>query len=245
MQRVLFMLYAVLCYGAFFLSFVYFVGFLAGIEQLPTNIDKGIVAAPATAAVIDLGLIVLFGLQHSVMARPAFKAAWTRTVPAAVERSTYCLFTAAALAVLYAFWHPIAGTVWHVADPTLRMVLWALFLAGFGVVFISTWLISHFELFGLAQAWAFMQGKPLPPKPFMTPLFYRSVRHPIYLGFLIALWSTPDMSQGHLLFAGAMTVYLLIGIRYEERDLVDHFGAVYVEYRAKVGMILPGVGKGG
>lgn len=238
-------LYALACYGAFFIAFVYFVGFVAGFPALPTHIDKGIEAPVGTAVIVDLALIALFGLQHSVMARPGFKAAWTRTVPAALERSTYCLFSALALGVLYAFWHPIPQVVWQVADPNLRLALWGLFLTGFAIVFVSTWLISHFELFGLAQAWASMRGQPLPPKPFMTPLFYRAVRHPIYLGFFIAMWATPDMSMGHLLFAAAMTVYLVIGIRYEERDLVGHFGDTYVEYQARVGMILPGVGKRG
>lgn len=243
MQRLFLGLYAIACYGAFFVAFVYFVGFVAGFPALPTHIDKGIEASTATAAVIDLALVALFGLQHSVMARPAFKAAWTKTVPAAIERSTYCLFSALALGVLYAFWHPIPQSVWHVADPNLRLVIWGLFLTGFGIVFISTWLISHFELFGLSQAWSRIRNQPLPPKPFMTPFFYKAVRHPIYLGFFIAMWATPDMTMGHLLFAAAMTVYLVIGIRYEERDLVNHFGATYVEYQARVGMLLPGIGK--
>lgn len=238
-------LYALVCYGAFFIAFVYFVGFVAGFPALPTHIDKGLVAPPVTAALIDLVLIALFGLQHSVMARPGFKASLTKIVPAASERSTYCLASALALGVLYAFWHPIPQMVWQVTDPNLRLLLWGVFLTGFAVVFVSTWLISHFELFGLAQAWAALRGQPLPPKPFATPLFYRAVRHPIYTGFFIAMWATPDMSLGHLLFAAAMTVYLVIGIRYEERDLVGHFGATYVAYQARVGMFIPGIGKKG
>lgn len=238
-------IYATACYAAFFVAFVYFVGFLAGFPALPTHIDKGLEASTLTAVLVDLGLIALFGIQHSVMARPAFKEVWTRTVPPAIERSTYCLFSALALGVLYAFWHPIPAPVWQVADPSLRLAIWALFLTGFAIVFVSTWLISHFELFGLAQAWSSIRNRPLPPKPFMTPLFYKAVRHPIYLGFFIAMWATPDMTMGHLLFAASMTVYLLIGIRYEERDLEGHFGGTYVEYQARVGMILPGIGKRG
>lgn len=245
MQRLFHGLYALASYGAFFIAFCYFVGFVAGFPALPTHIDKGIEAPTAIAVVVDLALIALFGLQHSVMARPGFKARLTRIVPAALERSTYCLASALALGVLYLFWHPIPQVVWHVEDANLRLLLWGLFLTGFAVVFVSTWLISHFELFGLAQAWAAMRGQPLPPKPFMTPLFYRAVRHPIYMGFFIAMWATPDMSMGHLLFAAAMTAYLVIGIRYEERDLVRHFGNTYVEYQARVGMFIPGVGKKG
>lgn len=244
MGRVLGMLVAVLCYGAFFAAFVYFVGFLAAFPLLPTHLDKGLAAPPAIAAIIDLALIALFGIQHSVMARPGFKAAWTRIVPAQLERSIYCLASALALAVFFALWHPIEGTVWSVADPTGRTAVWAVFLLGFGVVFVSTWLINHFELFGLAQAWAWLRGSERPASQFRTPLFYRAVRHPIYTGFLVMLWATPHMSAGHLLLSVAMTCYLFIGIHFEERDLMKNFGATYAEYRAKVAMIIPGIGRG-
>jgi methanethiol S-methyltransferase len=208
------------------------------------HVDRGIAAPSATAIVVDLALIALFGLQHSVMARPGFKAGWTRIVPPALERGIYCLATAAVLAVLFAFWHPIPGTIWEVTNPAGRMVLWTLFLLGFGIVFVSTWLISHFELFGLAQAWSHLRGWELPRSAFRTPLFYRAVRHPIYLGFLFAFWATPFMSTGHLLLSAGFTVYMLIGIRYEERDLIANFGTTYLEYRTRVGMILPWVGRG-
>lgn len=244
MGRVLGMVVAVLCYFAFFAAFVYFVGFLAAFPLLPTHVDKGLAAPPVTAAIIDLALIALFGIQHSVMARSGFKAAWTRIVPAQLERSIYCLASALTLAVFFALWHPIGGTVWNVTDPAGRMVLWAVFLLGFGVVFVSTWLINHFELFGLAQAWAWLRGSEQPASQFRTPLFYRAVRHPIYTGFLIMLWATPHMSAGHLLLSVAMTCYLFIGIYFEERDLMKNFGATYVEYRAKVAMIIPGIGRG-
>lgn len=242
MQRSLYLLIAVVCYFAFFVSFVYLVGFVAGYPALPTHVDKGLAASPATAVAIDVVLIALFGLQHSVMARPAFKARWF--VPVPLERSVFCLATALVLAVLFAFWHPLPGVVWSVADPTGRAVLWGLFAAGFGIVFVSTWLINHFELFGLAQAWQHFRGHEPQPHAFRTPLFYRLVRHPIYLGFLLAFWATPEMSIGHLLLAAGFTVYILIGIRYEERDLVAHFGDTYTQYRTRVGMVLPWVGRG-
>ena len=243
MSRIFGMITAVLCYFAFFAAFAYFVGFLDAIPQLPTNIDKGMAAPPAVAAVIDLALVALFGAQHSVMARRGFKDAWARIIPVPLERSVYCFASAGVLAIMFAAWHPIDAVVWSATNPAGRIALWALFLAGFGIVFISTWLINHFELFGLAQAWAHLRKAPMPNLKFVTPLFYRTVRHPIYTGFFIALWATPHMTLGHALFAAAMTVYLLVGIHYEERDLVDRFGARYVEYRASVGMIIPGVGR--
>ncbi len=243
MVRALYMLIAVLCYFAFFMSFVYLIGFLAGHPAWPTHVDKGIAAPAGWAAVVDLALVALFGVQHSVMARPGFKAAWTRIVPAPLERSVYCLAAAAALLILYIFWHPIPEVVWSVTDPIGRAILWALFAAGIGIVFIATWLLNHFELFGLAQAWSHFRGAAFPPTGFRTPLFYRVVRHPIYLGFLLALWATPHMSAGHALLSAALTVYTLIGIRLEERDLLNRFGVRYEEYRVRVGMIIPRPGR--
>jgi protein-S-isoprenylcysteine O-methyltransferase Ste14 len=243
MSRSLALATAVLCYAAFFASFTYLVGFVAGLDILPTHVDKGLAAAPATAAVIDIVLIALFGVQNSVMARPAFKARWTKVVSPAIERSLYCLASAICLILLYAFWHPIAGTVWSVENPGARMVLWALFLLGWTILFIATWLISHFELFGLAQAWRHYRGTKAPEQPFRTPFFYRWVRHPIYSGFLLAFWATPDMSYGHLLLAVGFSVYIFIGIAHEERDLITHFGDHYSDYRKRVGAVIPGVGR--
>lgn len=244
MQRIVYPLVSVLCYFAFFIAFVYFAGFVGGFDLLPTHVDKGLSGPLWQATVIDVGLIALFGAQHSVMARKGFKQVWTKVVPPPLERSFYCLFSALALGVLYVFWHPLPGIVWEVTNPVGQAVLWALFALGFTVVFISTWLLSHFDLFGLAQMWRHVRGKP-EPKPVMhTPLFYRWVRHPIYAGFFIALWSAPLMTVGHLLLAGGLTVYLLIGISYEEKDLLAMFGDEYRAYRAKVGMILPGIGRG-
>ncbi|MDP3676374.1 MAG: isoprenylcysteine carboxylmethyltransferase family protein [Novosphingobium sp.] len=245
MARSLYLVIALVCYAAFFAAFVYLIGFVAAYPALPTHVDKGFAAPPATAALIDLALIALFGVQHSVMARPGFKARWTKIVPQPIERSVYCLAAAGVLFLLYAFWHPIGGTVWDVTDPTGRTVLWALFALGWVIVFISTWLISHFELFGLAQVWRFWQGSEAPAGQLTTPAFYRVVRHPIYSGFLLAFWATPTMSYGHLLLAAAMTVYVLIAIGHEERDLVGVFGDDYVAYRKRVGMLVPGVGKRG
>ena len=243
MARPLYLVVALVCYAAFFAAFVYLIGFVAGYPALPTHIDKGLAAPPLMAAIIDLALIALFGVQHSVMARPGFKASWTRIVPPPIERSVYCLASAGVLGVLYAFWHPISGTVWDVVNPAARAVLWGLFALGWGIVFISTWLISHFELFGLAQVWRHWRGSAAPEVKLTTPGFYRVVRHPLYSGFLLAFWAIPTMSYGHLLLAAAMTVYVLIAVGYEERDLVGTFGGAYEDYRKRVGMLVPGIGR--
>ena len=244
MARPLYLVVALVCYGAFFAAFVYLIGFTAGYAGLPTHVDKGLAAPPLIAAFIDIGLIALFGVQHSVMARPGFKAWWTRIVPPPIERSVYCLAAAAVLCVLYAFWHPIGGTLWDVQNQAGRTALWVLFAAGWAIVFISTWLINHFDLFGLAQVWRHWRGVEQQPYKLSTPLFYRVVRHPLYSGFLLAFWATPTMSVGHALLAAGMTVYVLIAIRYEERDLVGYYGDKYVDYRRRVGTLVPGLGKG-
>lgn len=244
MGRVLVMLGAVICYAAFFGSFVYLVGWVAAFDFMPTSVDKGRVAAPAVAAAIDVGLIALFGLQHSVMARPGFKSAWTKIVPAASERSIYCLMTAAVLGVLFTFWHPIPGQVWSIQNETARLAIWTLFWTGWGILFVATWLLNHFELFGLQQAWFNLTGKQASLPQMRTPLFYKVVRHPIYTGFFIAFWATPEMTYGHLLASLGFTIYIMIGIAYEERDLLDLFGEQYAEYRRRVGAFIPGIGKG-
>lgn len=243
-MRATYMFVAVVCYTAFFVSFVYLVGFLAGVGALPTHVDKGIVADTGTAVLWNLGLISLFGIQHSVMARKGFKAAWNNIIPEPIERSLYCLASAVVLGLLYRFWHPIPAVIWEVSNPALRSVIWALFLSGFGIVFISTWLLNHFELFGLAQVWRNWRGTPAAAPQMHTPLFYKLVRHPIYSGFMVAFWATPSMTAGHLLLAVGMTVYLFIGIHYEERDLIETYGKSYAEYRQKVGKLIPGIGKG-
>lgn len=245
MARSIFFVVAAVCYAAFFAAFVYLIGFVAGFSAWPTHVDKGLGAPRATAVVIDLALIALFGVQHSVMARPGFKAAWTRIVPAPIERSVYCLASALVLAVLYVFWQPILMPVWTIESPALRAVVWGLFGLGWAIVFLSTWLINHFELFGLAQVWRHWRKSEPGPARLTTPLFYRLVRHPLYSGFLLAFWAAPTMTLGHLLLAAGMTVYVLIAIRYEERDLVGVFGADYEDYRRRVGTLVPGIGKRG
>ena len=245
MARPLYVVVALICYAAFFAAFVYLIGFVAGYPGLPAHVDKGFAAPPTIAALIDLALIALFGIQHSVMARPGFKAAWTRIVPAPIERSVYCLASALVLALLFAFWHPILTPVWTIESPALRAVVWGLFGLGWAIVFLSTWLINHFELFGLAQVWHHWRKSDAGPARLTTPLFYRLVRHPLYSGFLLAFWAAPTMTLGHLLLAAGMTVYVLIAIRYEERDLVGVFGADYEDYRRRVGTLVPGIGKSG
>ena len=239
MARTAYLAIAAICYAAFFAAFLYLIGFVAALPQLPTNVDKGLSAAPLTAALIDIGLIALFGVQHSVMARPAFKRVWTRIVPEAVERSTYVLAASLALALLFWQWRPLLQPVWSVEDPTAALALRALSWAGWGMVLVSTFLISHFHLFGLSQGFARLLGRGDPEFQLTTPLFYKWIRHPIYAGFIIAFWATPQMSLGHLLFAVATTGYILVGIWLEERDLVASFGGRYLEYRRNVGMLFP------
>lgn len=230
----------VAAYFLFFATFLYLIGFVVDLPYLPRTIDYNPSAMGAAgAAVIDLALIALFGLQHSVMARPAFKARWTQIVPPAFERTVYVVAASVALIVLFAAWQPLPQVVWSIANPLIADGLWAVCALGWAVVLISTFLISHFQLFGLTQVYANWRGKDVPEKPFGTPLFYRVVRHPLYLGFLMAFWVTPVMTVGHALFAAGMTVYVLIAIGHEERDLVAVFGERYTGYKARVGMLLP------
>ncbi len=236
-------LYGVVAYLFFLATFVYAIGFVGNVALLPTTIDSGTAAPLVETLVVDLALLGLFAVQHSVMARRGFKRWWTKVVPEAVERSTFVLAATAALALLLWQWRPIAEPVlWSVSDPVARFVLQAVFWAGWGVLLVSTFLINHFELFGLRQVWANLRGQSLPEPVFHTPLFYRHVRHPIYLGFVLAFWATPQMTAGHLLFAAACTGYILIGIWFEERDLIAQFGQRYQVYRQQVGMLFPKFG---
>lgn len=243
MGRIIVMALALACYAAFFASFVYLIGWIGGFDFMPTHVDKGPAATTPVAIAINLGLIALFGVQHSVMARRSFKAAWTKIVPAASERSLYCLATALVLVVMFHFWRPIEGSLWAVENETVRMAIFAVFWLGWGFLFIATWLLNHFELFGLQQAWHNMTGKTAAEPEMRTPLFYKLVRHPIYTGFVIAFWATPDMTYSHLLAAVGFTVYIVIGIAYEERDLLALFGDEYAEYSKRVGAFIPGIGK--
>lgn len=244
-MRALLMLFALACYFAFFATFLYLVGWIGGFDAyLPTTVNKGLEAAPMIAVLINLALIALFGIQHSVMARPGFKKSWTKIVPPAAERSFYLLSTVVMLAIIFTYWHPIEGSLWSVENPTARMAIWALFWIGWAILFIATWLLNHFELFGLQQAWYHFRGMELPAPKMRTPLFYKAVRHPIYTGFFIAFWATPDMTYGHLVASVGFTIYILIGIAYEEKDLLRVFGEEYAQYRRRVGGLLPGIGKG-
>src|SRR4029453_5339688 len=242
-MRALFMGFSLIAYAIFLATFLYLIGFVGDLPYLPITVDRGVATTPATALVTDLALIALFGVPHRVMARQGFKRPWTRIVPWPIERSVYVIFASAALIILFAFWRPIAGDVWNVANPLARTILWALFAAGWGIVLLSTFLITHFELFGLQQAWFHLQRREPAHPVFPQPLFYKWVRHPLYLGFFLAFWATPHMSYGHLLLSVGVSIYMLIAIRYEERDLIDLFGDQYVQYRAKVGMLIPGLGR--
>lgn len=243
MSRVLALVYGVVVYALFFVSFLYAIGFVDDLV-VPKTVDSGTRGDLVAAVVIDLLVLGVFAIQHSVMARPAFKRGWTRLVPAPVERSTYVLFATAALILIMWAWRPIPTVVWSVGHGRLAMAITILSLLGWALVLVSTFLINHFELFGLQQVWANMNGREIPPPEFKSPLFYKMVRHPIYLGFLIAFWAAPTMTVGRMVFAVATTLYMLIGIWFEERDLVGYFGDTYVEYRRRVTMLIPFAPKG-
>jgi protein-S-isoprenylcysteine O-methyltransferase Ste14 len=234
-MKLLFVAYGVFAYVLFFLTFLDAIGFVGDL-WVPKTMDSGPISAPVTAVLIDLALLGVFAVQHSVMARPAFKAVWTRIVPPAVERSTYVLFATLALALILWQWRPLPHLIWNVQIPIVSTVIWILFWVGWATVLSSTFLLNHFDLFGLRQVWAYRRSGEEPPPEFRTPLFYRIVRHPLYLGFIIAFWAAPAMSVGHLLFAAAT---ILIAIQFEEHDLIATFGDRYRDYRRRVAMLLP------
>ena len=238
MGRIIAFVYGLLAYVVFLGSFLYGIGFVTGL-WVPKTIDNGTDTSVTAALVIDLLLMSVFAIQHSVMARPAFKKWWTQFVPAAVERSTYVLLASLALILLYWQWRPIPALVWQIGNPQFAEVVLAVSLLGWLVVLVSTFLINHFELFGLQQIFANLTGRKVPEPRFRTPLFYKFVRHPIYLGFIIAFWATPTMTAGHLLFAFVTTAYMVVAISLEERDLIDYFGDDYRNYRQRVSALIP------
>lgn len=239
MTRYVHVAFGVVAYLIFFATFLYLIAFVANAPFVPRTVDRGPEIATMTAVVTNVALIALFGLQHSVMARQGFKAAWTRIIPKPIERSMYVLITSIILCVLFNFWKPIPATLWSVENSIGAGLIWALFATGWVIVLLSTMLISHFELFGLKQVWSNLRGAGEVAPTFRQPLFYKFVRHPLYSGFLLAFWAIPVMTIGHALFAAGMTVYILIAISYEERDLIGLFGDDYVAYRAKVGKLVP------
>ncbi len=239
MVRTFYLLFAAISYAIFFATFLYLIAFL-GDFPVPRTVDEGGPVAPVGIAVaVDIALIALFGIQHSVMARQGFKAAWTKIIPKPIERSVYVLLASVVLWILYHFWHPIPGDLWWIENTIGKNIMWALFALGWVIVLVSTYLINHFELFGLQQVWHNFKGATAADPKFRTPLFYKLVRHPLYSGFLLAFWATPHMTYGHALLAGGMTIYILIAIVYEERDLVGYFGEDYEQYRQKVGKLFP------
>ncbi|MDA9439156.1 membrane protein [Bradyrhizobium sp. CCBAU 51745] len=231
-------LYGIAAYLVFFVTILYAIGFVMGLV-VPKTIDTGTDTPTAEAVIINLVLMMLFAVQHSVMARPRFKAWWTQFVPKPVERSTYVLLASLSLLLLFWLWRPLPSVVWDVASPDLAVTLVTLSFAGWALVFASTFVINHFELFGLHQVTNHLVGKEVEPPRFKTPLFYKFVRHPIYLGFIIAFWAAPTMTAGHLLFAAVTTAYIFVGIALEEHDLVDLFGDEYRQYKQRVSMLIP------
>ena len=242
MGKLIGFLYGLVAYLVFFVAILYAIGFVTGM-MVPKTIDNGPVGPPMEAIIINMLLMSLFAVQHSVMARPQFKKWWTRFVPAAVERSTFVLFASLVLLFLYWQWQPIPAVVWQVSNPQIAASLLGLELFGWALVFVSTFLINHFELFGLHQVTNNLAGKPMPTLRFRTPVLYKLVRHPIYLGFIIAFWAAPVMTAGRLLFAAVTTAYIFVGIALEERDLVAVFGDEYRRYRQRVAMIVPFLGR--
>ena len=238
MARLATFAYGIVCYAVFFAVFLYGIGFIGGF-MTPTLLDGPARSSFGHALAIDLALLGAFAVQHSGMARPAFKRWWTRIVPEVIERSTYVLVSSLAMIALYAYWEPIDGVIWSVHEGPARLAVIGLYLAGWLLLLYSTFLIDHFDLFGLKQVWRRLAGKAYVPPQFHTPSLYGIVRHPLYIGWLTIFWAAPTMTSAHLLFALATTIYILAAIQLEERDLVSAFGERYVEYRRRTPMLVP------
>lgn len=236
--RLLAFAYGTVAYALFLGTYLYAIGFI-GNFAVPTRLDSSAQGPFAQALIVNLLLLALFAVQHSVMARPGFKAVWTRVVPKPVERSTYVLFSSLALILMFALWQPMGVTIWNVETPAIRAVLYGLMAIGFIIVLIATFLINHFDLFGMRQVWLYLRGREYTPLPFKTPLFYKYVRHPLYVGWLFAFWAAPTMTVAHLVFAVMTTAYILVAIQFEERDLITIHGGDYVRYRRDVPMLIP------
>ncbi len=248
MQRTAYLLYGVIAYAIFFLTFLYLIGFVGGVF-VPKGVDgaaaqtaaaePGEPARSGVAWAVNLGLITLFGVQHSVMARPWFKRRWTKVVPWPIERSTFVLITSLILILMFWQWRPMPQHVWIIEAPAWRALVWALFALGWAVVLLATFLIDHFELFGLKQVWTHYKGRELGRHQFRTPFLYKFTRHPLYFGFLLAFWAAPDMSVGRLVFALGFSAYIITALAFEERDLAHYFGDQYRAYMARVSMLIP------
>jgi protein-S-isoprenylcysteine O-methyltransferase Ste14 len=244
LKRILFFAYGTISYLIFLGTFLYAIGFI-GNFGVPRTLDGAVNGPLGISFAIDAALLTLFAVQHSVMARKWFKEWWTRIVPKPIERSTYVLFSSLALILLFSLWRPLGGVIWSVEDPVGQLVLRGLFAFGWALVLISTFLINHFDLFGLRQVWRYLLGRPYNTLRFATPGPYRLVRHPLYVGWLFAFWMTPLMTLAHLLFSIATTAYILVAIQFEERDLVREHGDAYEEYRRSVPMLFPSLRKRG
>jgi protein-S-isoprenylcysteine O-methyltransferase Ste14 len=237
-KRLTVFMYGVISYAVFFGSFLYALGFVGNVA-VPRTLDSTPSGGFWMSLLVDLGLLGLFAIQHSVMARPFFKRWLTRMVPASAERSTYVLASSLALILMFACWQPLGGVVWSVADPMIQGAIWGAFAFGWLLVLVSTFLINHFDLFGLRQVWLQLVGRPYSEIGFRTPGPYKYVRHPLYVGWLFAFWAAPTMTVSHLVFAIATTGYILVAIQFEERDLMAHLGQAYREYRERVPSLIP------
>jgi len=242
-KRYLGFAYGIISYGLFFATFLYAIGFIGNVF-VPKTLDGAAGVAPGLSLLINTGLLALFAVQHSVMARPAFKKAWTKIVPELLERSTYVLFSSLALILVFIFWQPLGGVVWAVENQAARIALYGLYGAGWALILGASFAINHFDLFGLRQSWFYFRGRPYEPLPFKLPLMYRLVRHPLYVGWFTVFWATPTMTVSHLFFALVTSAYILVAVRLEEKDLCDAHPE-YREYQQRTPMFVPAIKSGG